>query len=99
MDYGLIGIRMDRRKKKELTRLGNGMAKVLLIGVRLEKRGKKELTRMGRKMDFGFIDMKMVGRKKKDFLMNRRKLYVVLNRRKNRVKKMTLYWTERKLKN
>jgi hypothetical protein len=42
---------MEKREKKELTRMGKKMD--CGLGIRLEKREKKELTRMGKKMDCG----------------------------------------------
>jgi hypothetical protein len=45
MDYGLVGMRMDRRVQKELTRMGNRMDYRLSGGI-MDKRDGKELTRM-----------------------------------------------------
>ena len=44
------GMKMDRRKKKELTRMENKMD-YGLGGIRMDRRVLKELTRMGKKMD------------------------------------------------
>ena len=46
MDYGLGGMRMDRRVMKELTRMENEMD-YGLGGMKMDRRGMKELTRMG----------------------------------------------------
>ena len=46
MDYGLIGMRVDRSQKKELTRKEEKMD-YGFFGTRMDKRWEKELTRMG----------------------------------------------------
>jgi hypothetical protein len=43
---GSSGMRMDRRKEKESTRMGKKMV-YLLIGMRMDRSGEKELSRMG----------------------------------------------------
>ena len=43
MDYLLVGMKMDKRREKELTRTGMDY---LLVGIRMEKGIQKELTRM-----------------------------------------------------
>jgi hypothetical protein len=45
MDYGLLGIRMDIRRKKELTKMGNKMV-YSLFGMRMDRRLQKKLGRM-----------------------------------------------------
>ena len=47
-------MKMDKRKKKELTRMGNGMD-YGLGGIQMDRRKQKELTRMGKKMENGLI--------------------------------------------
>ena len=50
MDYGLPGMRMDRRKKKELSRMGNKMGNIL-GGMIMDRGKRKKLTRMVKEMD------------------------------------------------
>jgi hypothetical protein len=38
MDYGLVGMRMDRRKKKQLSRMGKKTGK-RLNGMRMDRKG------------------------------------------------------------
>ena len=46
MDYGLIGMKMDRNGVKELTRMVKKMD-YSLNGMKMDRRKKKELSRMG----------------------------------------------------
>jgi len=50
MGNGFIGKGMDKRKKKELTRMGK-KTDYGLFGMRMDRRGQKELTRMEKKME------------------------------------------------
>ena len=45
MGNGLLGMIMDRRNMKELSRMEKEMGNVL-VGMRMERRKKKELTRI-----------------------------------------------------
>ena len=44
MDYGLFGMRMDRRKVKELSRRGKKM-RLIGVGIKMDRRKRKELSR------------------------------------------------------
>ena len=52
MDSLLIGMRIDRKNLKGLTRVVKKKMGYRLIGMRMDRKSLKQLTKMGKKMDY-----------------------------------------------